>query len=113
MLKSIFLTAIRSLAVFLILLTVCWSSTLAENLPSSDAINPSSPEVINTQTPKGETSQLKTSDCDRKNGEDKKVFNPNCQKTPKISSNKRTYPQPPHPYNMEAIEKFDQELYGE
>jgi hypothetical protein len=24
----------------------------------------------------------------------------------------RTYAQPPHPYDMEAIEKFDEELYG-
>ncbi|MDJ0580980.1 hypothetical protein [Crocosphaera sp.] len=32
-------------------------------------------------------------------------------KTPKQKS-KVTYPNPPHRYNMKAIEKFDEELYG-
>jgi hypothetical protein len=33
--------------------------------------------------------------------------------SPAVSASSSTYPQPPHPYNVEAIEEFDEELYGE
>ena len=35
------------------------------------------------------------------------------EKIPVVKATGRTYPQPPNPYDMEAMEKFDQEVYGE
>jgi hypothetical protein len=32
---------------------------------------------------------------------------------PQVSSSPVSYPSPPHPYDMEAIKKFNEELYGE
>ena len=113
MLKSACLIVIRMVAVLLILFPVFWSPVWADNTAPSDTVNHSASAVENSQPLNGENPQVKASHCHQKNVEGKTMMNQNCQKAPKVLSTQVTYPQPPHPYDMEAIERFDQELYGE
>ncbi len=113
MLKSVCFIAIRIVAILLILFPIFWSPVWAENTVPSQSVKSSSSEVVNTQAVKQENLQVQPSHCNQKNGEGKIMMNSNCQKVSPISSPQRTYPQPPNPYDMKAIERFDRELYGE
>lgn len=108
MLKQFCLKIFAPLILVLILLQIPWSwqSALAENSPRSlsQSRNAEAVEIVSPQI------KIKS------NGERvaPKQQNQN-QNTPRQLSQTRgrhTYPNPPHPYNREAIEKFDQELYG-
>ncbi|NER51544.1 MAG: hypothetical protein F6J92_33805 [Symploca sp. SIO1A3] len=106
MLKSLFFQALRLLALTLLITQISVSHALAQevvppettNLPTTETVTPSPvPTAVN---------DAQDIECEQSTTED-------CVKIPQVSTRKLSYPEPPHPYDMEAIEKFDAELYGE
>ncbi|NEO29960.1 MAG: hypothetical protein F6K36_05820 [Symploca sp. SIO3C6] len=84
---------------------VTFSSAFAQEDSSSIVVDTQAPEAVNTEA--------ELSECNQPTANGEKVLSSNCRQAATVSETKLTYPQPPHPYDIEAIEKFDAELYGE
>jgi hypothetical protein len=50
---------------------------------------------------------------DERTADEQPALNRDSERQPAISQSQRSYPQPPQEYDMEALEKFDTELYGD
>lgn len=114
MLKSLFWTALRLVALTLLLVQVTLSSALAEDSPSSAEVNWQPSEVVETQSPEAinpghvelsepQEQMLDTSQVEVKN---------TPEESPTVSSSPSTSSRPFDPYDYDAMKKFYDELYG-
>ncbi len=102
--KSLFLNVLRVVALIVLIVQLTFSPALAQETP--EAVNTQPPEMANPN-------EVKLPIPDEPKAEDSTtVPSSNPKPAPKISKPKVAYPQPPHPYDMQAIEEFNQELYG-
>ncbi|HBE19065.1 MAG TPA: hypothetical protein DEG17_13615 [Cyanobacteria bacterium UBA11149] len=107
MLKFLILKAIRLVAVTLLIAQVTFSPALAVETKSAAEVNNITSEVVD-----GEKINLSSPATPTEDG--KKVTPSSKGEKPDAVSTKRlTYPQPPHLYDMDAIAKFNDELYGQ
>ena len=106
MFKSFLSQALRLLALTLLIAQISVSHALAEEVVPPEITNPPTTETVTPPPQPTEANNLQEMECEQSTTED-------CVKTPQVSRRKLTYPKPPNPYDMEAIEKFDTELYGE
>jgi hypothetical protein len=102
MLKSLFCKTFRLIILTLLIAQITLSTAIAqETQPSESNKTPTTP-TVNPRTSETEKEEIKvdrnkeTADATKDKGRASKI----------------AYPQPPNPYDMEAIEKFDEELYG-
>ncbi len=107
MLKSLILKVIRLVAVTLLIAQVTFYPALAEETQSSAGVNTTTSEVVDKGDVNGAVTDKPTADGTRVTPSSK------GEKESAISAQRLTYPQPPELYDMEAIEKFNAELYGE
>ncbi|NEP02882.1 MAG: hypothetical protein F6K58_30370 [Symploca sp. SIO2E9] len=113
MLKSFLFRTLRLMILIILMAQVTFSSALAQENLSSTVVDTQTPEAVDTQAPEKLNTEAKLSECNQKTADGEKVLSSNCPQAATISETELTYPQPPHPYDLEAIEKFDAELYGE
>jgi cytoskeletal protein RodZ len=107
MLKSL---AWQILRLFILVVLVAqiafdFKPALAQETQSSTSMPASATETVKTPSATGEAKE-KTTPSSQQTPRDQ------SQKQKKAPSSKVSYPQPPNPYNMEEIEKFNEELYG-
>jgi hypothetical protein len=104
--KSFFLKVLRFVALTLLIVQVTFSSALAQETLSPEAATNQSPEAI---TP----SKIERAAPDNLNA-DQITAAPkrDRKKASGVSVSRLTFPQPPNPYDAEAIDKFDEQLYG-
>ena len=107
MLKSLILKVLRLVAVTLLIAQVTFAPALAEETPSSAGVNTTTSEVVDTEKINVSVPATPTGDATRVTPSSK------SEKESAVSKQGLTYPQPPHLYDMEAIAKFNAELYGE
>ncbi|WP_088243954.1 hypothetical protein [Calothrix rhizosoleniae] len=107
MLKSLFLSIVLFLASTFCIISVAFASPL---IPQANFLVAQSPvsEEVTTKMPTQKLSQSEDISQETQPVESKQE-----EKKPVVKATRRTYPQPPNPYDMEAMEKFDQEVYGE
>lgn len=100
-LKAFCLQIFRLVVLTLILIQVAFglNSAIAQESPS-------------TKTPPPETVE-EALPSDKPAAEEQPALNQDSEKEPTVSQSQRSYPQPPQEYDMEALEKFDAELYGD
>ena len=106
MFKSFLSQALRLLALTLLIAQISVSYALAEEVVPPETTNPPTTETVTPPPVPTEANNLQKMECEQSTTED-------CAQIPQVSIRKLTYPKPPHPYDMKAIEKFDAELYGE
>ncbi len=90
------------LTLFVVQLTFGMATVMAQEMPSEPTSATPSLETPPTQIEPKETPR--SPQIPQNRTESPRVPTPRGQ---------TTYPKPPHRYNMKAIEKFDEELYGE
>ena len=104
MLASFSLCIVRLVVLTLLILEITFNSTIV--LAQENSAQPiESSETTGTVVPSPTTESKDKTPKLPKTGDKTSI------KTAKQKS-KVTYPNPPHRYNMKAIEKFDEELYG-
>lgn len=113
MLKSFLFRTLRLIILTVLMAQINFSSALAQENLSSTVVDNQTPEAVDHQTPETVNTEPKLSECNQQTADGKKALSSNCPQAAKVSETELTYPQPPHPYDLEAIEKFDAELYGE
>jgi hypothetical protein len=94
----------KTIATFFFVGSLLWSPVLAEEVsPPPELKTPQEAletiPIVETPTPKPTS--------------DRPTVKPLPQKDSNSIGDRQTYPEPPHPYNYKAIQKFDQQLYGE
>lgn len=101
------------------LLILFWApATLAQNrssVPAADTVPSPQPQEQwrpddmrpELNQPSGQTNQTKTNQTKQTDPAVPAGSSPSAR-----SQKGRTYEQPPHPYDMDAIEAYDQEVYG-
>jgi hypothetical protein len=107
MLKSLILKVLRLVAVTLLIAQVTFSPALAVETQSSAGVNTTTSEVVDKGDVNVPVTATPTADCTRVTSSTK------GEKGSAVSPKRLTYPKPPHLYDMEAIEEFNAELYGE
>lgn len=108
MLQSFCLKLLRLVALTLLIAQVTFTgAALAQDTQPTEPRNPQPSELVNPN-------DADVTVPDEPTAEDKGVT-PNHQgkKPPVVSTPRLTFPQPPSPYDTEAIEQFNEELYGE
>jgi cytoskeletal protein RodZ len=107
------LTLLKSVVVGLILISffliqlVVISPVHAQEIePSADGVNPT--EEVYSEGNQLNQEQNQPSDQEQATPSDRSP----AERSTASDSKSLTYPEPPNPYNREAIEQFDQELYG-
>lgn len=107
MLKSWIRKAIRLIAVTLLIAQVTFSPAQAVETQSAAEVNTITSEVVDGEKINVSAPATPT--------EDGKKVTPSSkgEKQDAVSTKRLTYPQPPHLYDMDAIAKFNDELYGE
>ncbi|HBL59354.1 MAG TPA: hypothetical protein DDZ80_12805 [Cyanobacteria bacterium UBA8803] len=105
----------RLVVLSVLIAQVTFSSALAEETPAPEAVNTQAPEVVNTPTPEAVNASPVDVPVPDKPAADSSKVAPKVKKkkAPVVPAPRLAYPRPPHPYNMEAIEEFNTELYGE
>ncbi|MDJ0617614.1 MAG: hypothetical protein QNJ63_12865 [Calothrix sp. MO_192.B10] len=116
MLKSLFKSLFLSIVLFVVstfcIISVAFANPLISQGNLLVAQNPVSEEVT-TETPTQESSQSETTEVDISKETQPSVEEKKEANIPVVKATRHAYPQPPNPYDMEAMEKFDQEIYGE
>ncbi|MCP2730894.1 hypothetical protein [Limnofasciculus baicalensis] len=107
MLKSLILKVLRLVAITLLVAQVTFSPALAVETQSSAGVNTNTSEVVDKGDINVPVTTTPTVDGTRVTPSSK------GEKESAVSAERLTYPQPPHLYDMEAIEQFNAELYGE
>lgn len=108
MLQSFFVKFLRLVAVMLLIAQVTFTSAaLAQETQPTEPTNPQPSERVNPN-------DADVTAPDKPIAEDR-VVTPNneTEKPPAVSTPRLTFPRPPSPYDTEAIEQFNEELYGE
>ncbi|MDJ0736121.1 MAG: hypothetical protein QNJ47_19000 [Nostocaceae cyanobacterium] len=111
MLKSLFLTIVLFLASTLLIVCATFASPLPQGnllIVENSVSGSTTTEMETPASPEGETTKSDVSKESQPSMEVKKE-----EQTAVAGTTRFTYPQPPNPYDMEAIEKFNQEIYGE
>ncbi|HEY9651101.1 MAG TPA: hypothetical protein V6C95_10600 [Coleofasciculaceae cyanobacterium] len=108
MLQVFFRKLLRLVALTLLITQVTFtSSALAQETQPTELINPQPTELVNPN-------DADVTVPDEPTAEDKGVPpNNQAEKPPVVSTPRLTFPQPPSPYDTEAIKRFNEELYGE
>lgn len=106
MFKSLLSHGLRLFALTLLITQINVSYTLAQTEVPLQTTNFSSTETVTPLSESTKVTHAQENECEQSTTLD-------CQKITSVSQPKLTYPEPPNPYNREAIEKFDAELYGE
>ena len=106
MFKILCLKALRLIAVVVLLVNVTLTfPAFAQTESSTNSETSLSTETLDIQTDRSIDQTDQTDDQLTERTSD-------VERSDKTQSSTRTYAKPPHPYDMEAIEKFDEELYG-
>lgn len=114
MLKSFFLTLVLFIASALLIAEATFASPLPQKtlLIAEDTVSSSSPQA--TQSKESSKIQVDVSNGNQQPADSEtENLNTSARKAPVVAAPRSTYPQPPDPYDMDAIEKFNEELYGE
>lgn len=98
MLKAFFLKVFQLFALTLLIAQISFSSAIAQETQPSEAVNTNKVDVPASEKPTAKDSKATPTDKNKK--------------APVVSAPRSAFPQPPHPYDTEAIEKFNEELYG-
>ena len=98
MLKAFFLQVFQLVALTLLIAQISFSSAIAQETQPSEAVNTNKVDMPAPEKPTAKDSKATSTDQNKK--------------TPAVSALRSAFPQPPHPYDTEAIEKFNEELYG-
>lgn len=107
MLKKFFATVILLIASTLLIVQASFASPLLE---TTQLISEGTPKTQTLTSPKSPEIPVESTQQNQQSTNDEKT---EVKQTPTKVSPRLTYPRPPHPYNMEVIEKFNEELYGE
>jgi hypothetical protein len=105
-LKAFFLKVFQLVALTLLIAQISFSSAIAQETQPSEATNNQSSEVVKPNKVNVPASEKPTPKDSKATPTDKN------KKAPAVSAPRVAFPQPPHPYDTEAIEKFNEELYG-
>jgi hypothetical protein len=121
MLKSLCLSVILFFASVLLVAEATLSSPLPQGtqfiaeatLSSPPPLQAQSSEKAKTQSKEAAKAKVDVLESAEKSA-DSNIVNSSSssEKAPVVSASRSTYPQPPYPYDTEAIKKFDAELYG-
>jgi hypothetical protein len=98
--KSLFLKAIQLLTLTLLITQFTFLPALAQESKSSEAVNKKVPEAVNPSKVDSTVTDEKTGDSNQ------------SKKAPEISSPRSKTSQSTRVYDKQAIQKFDEELYG-
>lgn len=121
MLKSFFLTALLVVTLTLFIAPPTFSSSLFSKTQLIAEATPNSPLRLGSDSQNAAKTEIKNTvkangnrlDCTKTANDAARVnLDTSCEKTEAVVTPRATYPQPPHPYDTEAIKQFNEELYG-
>ena len=111
MLKIFFVSIIMFLS-SLLLAPIAFSMPLSQNLALIAEVTVTNPQPQVKLEPTETVQSSKTTQNNQKQDSSAKTLESTSKQTPKPIV-QRTNPQPPHPYDMEKMKKFDRQLYGD
>lgn len=112
MLKSLCLSIVLFIVSTVCIISVAFASPLIPQANFLLAQNPVSEEAT-AKMPTQESSQSQTTEVEISKETQPSIEENQEAEIPIEKATLHTYPQPPNPYDMEAMEKFDREVYGE
>jgi protein-disulfide isomerase len=104
MLKSLLLTLVLFIASLLLIVETTFASPQGTQLMAEATI---------TQSQASPEAKVKVSPDNQQSADNKEEQKPASANTPVVKPTRSSYPQPPNPYNMDAMDQFSDQLYGE